>query len=57
MENLKYLTVPENWKTARIPTEALQAVKLCQIYYIEEEDKLQTELKILPHSHAPYQTM
>uniref|UniRef100_A0AAY3ZWZ6 HAT C-terminal dimerisation domain-containing protein n=1 Tax=Denticeps clupeoides TaxID=299321 RepID=A0AAY3ZWZ6_9TELE len=34
------LTVPENWKTARLSTEALQA-----------EDKLQTELKVF---HASY---
>ncbi|KAJ8352460.1 hypothetical protein SKAU_G00239360 [Synaphobranchus kaupii] len=42
------LTVPEKWKTATVSTEALQAVKkLCTFYNIEEEDKLQTELKPL----------
>uniref|UniRef100_A0A8C6P238 Zinc finger MYM-type protein 1-like n=1 Tax=Nothobranchius furzeri TaxID=105023 RepID=A0A8C6P238_NOTFU len=47
-----YLTVPENWQTARISTESLQAVKkLCQFYDIEEEDKLLTELKVF---HASY---
>ena len=50
---LHCLTVPENWKTAQIPTEALQAVKkLCQFYNIEEEDKLQTELKVFHTSYS-----
>ncbi|KAL4008541.1 hypothetical protein ACER0C_002393 [Sarotherodon galilaeus] len=47
---LHTLTVPENWKI--ISTEAHQAVKkLCQFYDIEEEYKLQTELKVF---HASY---
>uniref|UniRef100_A0A669EY62 DUF4371 domain-containing protein n=1 Tax=Oreochromis niloticus TaxID=8128 RepID=A0A669EY62_ORENI len=47
---LHTLTVPENWKI--ISTEAHQAVKkLCQFYDIEEECKLQIELKVF---HASY---
>lgn len=47
------LAVPENWKTASIPTAALQAVKkLCQFYNIEEEDKLQTELQVFHTSYS-----
>ncbi|XP_051797021.1 zinc finger MYM-type protein 1-like [Acanthochromis polyacanthus] len=50
---LHCLTVPENWKTTKIPTEALQALKkLCQFYNIEEEDKLQTELKVFHMSYS-----
>lgn len=50
---LHCMTVPKYWKTAEIPTEALQAVKkLCQFYDIEEEDKLQTELKVFHSSYS-----
>lgn len=47
------LAVPENWKTASIPTAAFQAVKkLCQFYNIEDEHKLQTELKVFHTSYS-----
>ncbi|KAI7814732.1 putative zinc finger MYM-type protein 1-like [Triplophysa rosa] len=47
------LVVPENWKTASIATAALQAVKKLPVSYnIEEEDKLQTELKVFHTSYS-----
>lgn len=47
------LTVLENWKTAKFPTEALQALKmLCQFHSIEEGGKLQTELKVFHSSYS-----
>ncbi len=47
------LVVPENWKTASIPTAAHQAVKkLCHFYNIKEEDKLLTELKVFHTSYS-----
>lgn len=52
LNGFHYLTVPENWKTAKGPAEPRQALKMLSQFYSIEEGKLQTKLKVFHSSYS-----